>query len=183
MSEWLKGIDESLFLFLNGIGHPPLDGFMWWMSNRYIWFPMYAILIFLLYRKYGQSFYKPLIALILVTVCTDQVAATLMKPFFERPRPCHIPELNSLVNLIGNCGGKYGFPSSHAANAFGLASFFFGLKRPKVSLFLILWASVVSYSRIYLGVHYPGDVLAGILVGIFFGFLGVSILKKKIKAG
>lgn len=186
MLESLKAIDESLFFLLHEIGHPHLNDFMWWMSNRYIWFPMYALLIFRLYKTHGKTFYHPLIMLILVVLITDQVTASLMKPFFERLRPCHHPEIAPLVKLVGNCGGKYSFASSHAANTFGLASLFFFYERffSKVGFLLILWAAVVSYSRVYLGVHFPGDILVGGLIGLLTGYFAAAFLHhyKKIKS-
>lgn len=165
MLEWLIATDKALFLWLNSLGHPHLDGFMLWMSHKFIWIPLYAYLIYRLYRQYKWQFYIPLLLLILVIVIADQGTSGFMKPFFERPRPCHEPSLQGLMTLVGGCGGHYGFASSHAANTIGLAMFFVWMEKTRFSALLLLWALLVSYSRIHLGVHYPGDVLVGGLVG------------------
>ncbi len=173
MLDWLIDLDKTLFLFLNGLGHPFLDFPMIWLSDKYIWFPFYGYLIFRLYQHYKLQFYQPLIALILVIIIADQTTSGFMKPFFERLRPCHEEELANLIVLIKGCGGSYGFASSHAANTFGLATFFFLIERSKFSIIMLFWAFMVSYSRVYLGVHYPLDII----VGGFVGAVGAVICK------
>lgn len=171
MIEQLKDWDQQLFLWLNGLGHPALDDVMLFLSAKLVWIPLYALLIFLLYRQYGLQFWKPLLAVILVITIADQATSSFMKPFFERHRPCHDSSLDGLMINVGKCGGKYGFASSHAANSFGLASIFFFLGESKKYAWLFVWAALVSYSRIYLGVHFPGDVVVGAFVGFSSGWL------------
>ncbi|XOV90917.1 MAG: phosphatase PAP2 family protein [Bacteroidota bacterium] len=178
MLEWLIEIDKSIFLFLNGLGHPFLDMPMIWLSDKYIWFPFYGYLIYRLFQRYHYSFYQPLITLILIIVITDQTTSGFMKPFFERLRPCHEDELTQLIVLIKGCGGSYGFASSHAANAFGLASFFYFTERSTFSIVMLIWAFLVSYSRIYMGVHYPFDILVGALIGIIAAYSCKTLLYK-----
>lgn len=178
MLEWVLQLDKELLLLLNGLGAPYLDTFMIWMSDKYLWFPMYLYLLFRLYQRYQKTFYFPLFALILVIVCTDQTTSTFMKPFFERLRPCKDETLSELLVVAGKCTGKFGFASGHAANSFGLAAFFYFLERSWVGKGLLAWAAIVSYSRIYLGVHYPGDVLVGAAIGVFYALMAYTFLTR-----
>lgn len=185
MLEWIKNIDSEIFLALNGLGSPFLDLPMIWLSDKYIWIPMYAFLVYQLVRKTGWKFYVPLIGIILVITLCDQITSSFMKPFFERPRPCHEPNLVGLVNIIKGCGGPYGFASGHAANSFGLAFFFHFIFRNKYTSALLIWAALVSYSRVYLGVHYPGDIIVGGSIGWLAAFSVFQLIQRskfRIKA-
>ncbi|MBW6481908.1 MAG: phosphatase PAP2 family protein [Vicingaceae bacterium] len=128
-----------------------------------------------------------LIAVILLIVLSDQASVQLFKEVFKRLRPCHNPQLAGLVHLVDGCGGKYGFVSSHAANTFALALFMgLVLKKhiPFIFTGLLCWAIVVSYSRVYVGVHYVSDIFVGALVGMLIGwfvFLGLQKLNQKFK--
>ncbi|RED95617.1 phosphatase PAP2 family protein [Marinoscillum furvescens] len=184
MLETLLQWDTDLFLALNGLGTPHLDQTMSFLSNKYVWIPMYLYLIFRLYQRHNRSFYLPLLALILVIVCTDQITASILKPYFERLRPCKDPLLEGLVYTVGKCRG-FSFASGHAANTFGLAAFFYFLEKSPLAIALLVWAALVSYSRIYLGVHYPTDVTVGALIGITFGYVwcrGLITLYPKFRA-
>ncbi len=168
----LERLDTSLFLFLNSLHTNFLDKLMWLLSDKLIWLPLYlAIMIIIIYSQKNRALLIiPL--LILAVVISDQVSVHLFKEVFQRLRPCHNPSLEGLVHIVnGKCGGKYGFVSSHAANTFGLAMLSSSiLKRRWYTIMIIVWASLVSYSRIYLGVHYPGDILGGALLGILTGY-------------
>lgn len=186
MLDQLKELDEQLFFLLNGAGSPYLDEVMYWLSDKYIWFPLYVFLLYYLYRKNGLDFYQPVIAIVLIIIISDQFTSGFMKPFFERYRPCRDSSIQHLVYMLDHCGGRYGFASSHAANTFGLATFFYLREKSTLSVILLFWALMVSYSRIYLGSHYPGDILAGALVGMLAAYLMYRLLSKiqpKIKVG
>lgn len=173
MFEFLIRLDNHLFLLLNGLHSPFWDPIMVFASGKLTWLPLYLVLIFFIARKYGWKAIWWLIAIALVIVATDQISVGLFKNIFQRLRPCHTPELKELVHLVGKCGGKFGFVSSHAANTFGVAVFLSLLfKNRWTTLGLLIWATFVSYSRIYLGVHFPGDVLCGAILG---AGVGISI--------
>ncbi|MFA8434792.1 MAG: phosphatase PAP2 family protein [Marinifilaceae bacterium] len=174
MIDWLIGLDKEIFLFFNGMHSSFGDAFMVMISGKIIWSIFYLGIVIALFKQYGYR--KWLIILLgiglTITFC-DQFASGLMKPFFQRFRPSHDPTLSDLVHLVnGKRGGKYGFASSHAANAFGLAMFICSLVRNRIVwVFFMFWACLVSYSRVYLGVHFPGDIFTGAIVGLILGRL------------
>lgn len=173
--------DKELFLFLNGLHSGFWDVLMFNISNKFLWIPLYILLLFLLIRYYKKDSVWIVLTLILIITISDQVSVHGFKNVFLRLRPCHDPELDGLVHIVnGKCGGKYGFYSSHATNHFALAVFFSFIFKPFFRYFtpvILIWAGMISYSRIYLGVHFPADVLAGSLAGTLLGFMGFKILK------
>ncbi|MRT93057.1 phosphatase PAP2 family protein [Ancylomarina sp. 16SWW S1-10-2] len=181
MLETLNQLDQELLLFLNGIHSSFFDSFMYLISGKLVWAVFYLAIIVQIYRSYGwKNCLYLLVAIALVITCCDQMASGILKPYFQRFRPSRSPDISHLVHIVnGYTGGKYGFASSHAANVFGLTTFCsFLFRNKKLSLFLFSWAILVSYSRIYLGVHYPGDIIVGTGIGIFFGYLIYKILPK-----
>ena len=173
MVEKIKQIDTELFLLLNGLHNEFFDTVMWWVSETWFWTPVYLLLLFLIYRKYSlKLFFTSLVFIALVVLLCDRSSVVLFKEFFQRYRPCHNLEIQHLVHTVnGHCGGLYSFVSSHACNHFGLAVFAAGiLERKNLLILLIIWAAIIGYSRIYLGVHYPADVLGGGLVGVLIGY-------------
>ena len=184
MIEKLESIDQQLFVFLNGIHAEWMDPIMVFFSAKFTWIPFYLFLLFWLKRKTNwKAFGVYAISIVLLITLADQGSVKLFKNVFERYRPCHHVEIKEVVHLIKNhCGGKYGFVSSHATNVFALAGFlFFSFKQlyQKNYYGLFAWAAVVSYSRIYLGVHYPADILCGALLGlmisVFVRFITIKL--------
>jgi len=179
--EQILELDRKLFLELNGGFHAPwLDQVMMFLSSTAAWIPLYLILLYVIIKNYRQETWMVLLTIAITILLADQITSTFMKPFFERPRPSHDPELERLVYIVDHYrGGKYGFASSHAANTFGIATlmwFFLKKYRPWVGI-LFLWAVGVGYTRIYLGVHYPGDILAGELVGFLSALVAWHLFK------
>jgi undecaprenyl-diphosphatase len=171
MIDQIEHLDQQLFLYLNSINSPFCDTLMHILTGRLIWVPLYIAILISMAMKYKRKFYVILIFIILAAAMADQVSV-LIKNLVQRPRPCHEPLLEGLVHIVNNhCGGMYGFVSSHASNSFDVAmlSLLF-IGRRWFTIFILLWASVVSYSRIYLGVHYPGDMICGAFVGIMVGW-------------
>lgn len=178
MIEKIIELDEQFFLFLNGLHTDSLDRIMYWISEKYTWIPFYAVLLGIIIWRFKYKAVYILLAVAFVILLADQFTSSFMKPFFERFRPCHEPDLAGMVYLVEGCGGKFGFASSHAANTFGLATFIYLIfhKIYKHVGWLFLWALIVSYSRIYLGAHYPLDILVGAGIGILIGWLVYLIM-------
>lgn len=173
MIEWLIAKDKLVFLWINGFHHPFFDNWMVWISGNVFWIPFYVFIIWLLWKKYAWKVILLLLVLALLVLLSDQGSVQLFKNAFQRLRPCHDPSLDGLVHIVnGKCGGRFGFVSSHAANVFAVAFFLMLLfRRYWISVALVCWAGLISYSRIYLGVHFPGDVVCGAVFGMGTGVL------------
>jgi len=145
------------------------------ITEMWPWVPLYCLWLYMVFKHYGKRGWLILLAVGLVILCSDQLSAHVCKPLFQRLRPCFNPELEGMIHLPkGMPGGQYGFVSSHAANTFAVAAFLTCALRPKTpwaGWMLYGWAFISSYSRIYVGVHYPGDILAGALLGILIGLI------------
>jgi undecaprenyl-diphosphatase len=171
--ETLIAIDKQLFFLINGWHSPFWDFIMFWLSDKLIWIPLYVVFLMLLIRYYKwQTVIIMLFVAILMTL-SDQISVDLFKNIFHRLRPCHDPEMSGLVHLVKDrCGGQYGFVSSHATNHFAIAVFlvfFLGSKMRYFTPLVLFWAAIIGYSRIYLGAHFPGDVICGALLGSTLG--------------
>lgn len=172
MLEILDNIDRQLFLFLNGLNLPWLDPIMYALTDARYWIPLFLIVLGSLIYKFKWQSVTIILFLVLTIVCADQISASLIKPMVGRLRPTHNPELSNLIHTLnGYKGGQFSFVSSHAANAFAIATFLWLSLRQRISWIWIMfvWAAIFSYTRIYLGVHYPGDILFGALLGLLIG--------------
>lgn len=184
MLENVLAFEREAFLWLNGSHTPYLDRFMWLYSGKVVWLPLAAfILILLIYKKNWKEWILILLSIVLVIALCDQFASHLCKPLFTRFRPTHHPDfMNQVQTVFGYRGGLYGFMSSHAANAFGFATFMTFLFRNKwFTVTIFFWAALTSYSRIYLGVHFISDIVPGAIIGILFGY-GVYRLYAKVRS-
>ncbi|MFC7358286.1 phosphatase PAP2 family protein [Jejudonia soesokkakensis] len=174
MIEELLKYDEQLFLFLNGLGNTSWDGFWNVVTHKLSSIPLYAMLLYLVYKKFGVkgTLIVMVVAAFMITA-TDQLA-NLFKYGIARPRPCRVESLQTTIRFVAERCGRFGYFSAHAASSMA-AAVFIGLllkSRYKYLPFLLLfWAVVIGYSRIYLGVHYPLDVITGMFFGAIFGFL------------
>lgn len=173
MAEILYSIDLTIFYFFNhSLSSPFLDKFFSHLTSVNNWFIAYVILLSIVW-KYGGKRGKiaVIITLIMITI-TDQTGYRLLKEYFARPRPCTI--LSDAITPLG-CAGTYSFPSNHALNNFAVATFFSFLF-PQFRLVLFITASLIAISRVYLGVHYPSDILGGAILGIIFGYIFSEIV-------
>lgn len=175
MFEQILQLDTDVFIYLNSMGTPKWDSFWMAYTSKFNWIPFYALLLYLIFKQlHLKGFLITIVAVALMILVTDQVT-NLFKNGFHRLRPCHLAELIDSMRLVkSGCGGQYGFFSGHASNTMA-AAIFIGLtlkKRFKYLIYiLIFWAILMGYSRIYIGVHYPLDVLLGMLFGMLTGIL------------
>ena len=177
MLEQLIEWDKAVFLFLNNTHTPFWDHFMWIYTGRLTWVPLILSLLFVLFRKNWKEALLVVVALALTITLCDQFASSLCKPYFARFRPAQDPEFSPFVQIVnGYRGGRYGFISSHAANSFGAVVLLALIFRNRLfTIAAVVWAIVNCYSRIYLGVHYPGDILAGTVAGIVIAVIVYAI--------
>jgi len=183
MLEELVQFDTELFIYLNGLGTETWDAFWLFYTTKFNWIPFYGLLLFLMYKHINNTkvFLYTLLVIVLMITFTDQITNLFKKVLVMRLRPCHNTEINDIIRLVkSSCGGKYGYFSGHASNSMAVAVFMSSILRSKykyIKYILVVWAIAMGYSRIYVGVHYPLDVLSGMLFGAFSGFVFYRLFK------
>ena len=176
--------DKQAMIFLNNLGSSTFDPFWILVSEKWFWIPLYVIFLYFLYKNFNKkSLFYILLFVALGITASDQIA-NIFKFGFERLRPCHDPSLEGLLREV-KCGGKFGFYSAHSSNSFFVATYLtmlLGKKIKQLPYYLFVWAAIVAYSRVYLGMHFPGDIIIGAIMGIllalFFGTLAKKVIKK-----
>ena len=160
-----KRIDKIIFLFINHDSDSILfDPIMIALRNSYTWIPLYAFILWYSFSRIRENAIHLILLSLVVVTLTDLTSYRLLKPFFERPRPCNDPELMGLVRVLVDCGRSYSFPSNHAANHFGLATLWFLYIKNVTARswhWLWAWAGIICYSQIYVGKHFPSDIIGG----------------------
>ncbi|MDR3235226.1 MAG: phosphatase PAP2 family protein [Prevotellaceae bacterium] len=185
MFDWLIDLDKTLFVLLNNCYCSTFDPVMIFVTGNFSWIPLYLVIFFFFFRKHGwKTGLLALLAVLLIFGLTDQLGVHLFKNTIQRLRPCHESEFQGVIRILEACGGQYSFISNHAANTFGLATFTSLFFRKKWYVWsIVLWAALVSYSRIYVGKHYPLDLLCGAIFGALIAYLVYRLytfLNKKI---
>ena len=175
MFDKLKEWDTQLFLYLNGKHNSFSDVIMYWASDKLFWIPFYIVLLIIVIKHFKKRSILILLHIAALITASDQVSSNLIKNTVKRLRPSHEAAIQDLIHLSkAGAGGTYGFVSSHASNSFALfvfLSFILPASFKPLKYILLFWALLVGYSRIYVGVHYPGDVVFGALLGSILGWL------------
>lgn len=174
MIETILEYDKELFLFLNNLGNTTWDGFWLAYTNKVNWIPFYLLLLFLMFKKFDRKTFLLIVLLApLMILFTDQIT-NLFKDGFERLRPCREESLEGHMRMVKDYCGKFGFFSGHSSNSMAIAVFTGLLLKPyfkKLVFILLFWAALMAYSRIYIGVHYPLDIVSGMVFGGFAGWM------------
>jgi undecaprenyl-diphosphatase len=177
---WLYAADKMLFRLINReLAVPWLDEVMLLLREPLTWVPLYIGLLVWCYRKLHPFFWWFLLFSLVTFALTDFTSSSLLKPWLSRLRPCYDPQLQTSIRSLIACGGRYSLPSAHAANHFGLAMFWY-----RSMYFLLgkkwnwvwLWAGLICYAQVYVGKHYPSDILAGALLGLLTGWCNAQLL-------
>lgn len=175
---YLNELDHSVFLFLNGWHSPVIDLVMYWGTQKLVWFPLFLLMLYFTIRIYRLNTITIILVFIITITISDQ-SANIAKSNVQRLRPSNDPRISEQVHVVnGYRGGQFGFYSSHASNTMAIAIFLILLLRSRyrwVAAVLLPWALFMSYTRVYLGVHYPGDLLTGMIAGAVIGWLGAQL--------
>lgn len=181
----LEKWDQWLFIQINDhLSNSFFDSIMPFIRSQYLWPPLYLFLLVFVLHNFKSNVWWWIILFICLVSLTDMTSSQLIKYAFHRIRPCRDPDFFEHVRLlVNNCSGTYSFTSSHAANHFGMATFMFLTLRPRIGKWIwlaFIWAAVISYAQVYVGVHYPFDVLGGAAIGFAFGWLFGSFFNKRL---
>lgn len=179
--EWLDHLDKTAFVFIHhDFNYRLLDKAFLLIRNQFTWIPLYGFILYIALTKFKKSAILFIALSILTFALCDSLSASWLKPLIGRLRPCYNPELQPMINNLIECGGKFSFPSTHASNHFGLASFWYWSvfhASGKRWNWLWLWAFLVGYAQIYVGKHYPLDIAGGALLGLIIGTLLAKIFE------
>ncbi|MFI5221710.1 MAG: phosphatase PAP2 family protein [Bacteroidia bacterium] len=185
MFETIKHLDQQFFVAVNsGMQNALLDWLCPWMRNQYVWYPLYLVLFFFIYKKYKNETLWIATGIILLVLVSDQLSANVIKNLVQRLRPCNDPSMQGHIRLFVNCGSGFSFVSAHATNHFAIAvyfSSFFSSQRKWFLPIALLWAAGIAFSQVYVGVHYPLDVICGALIGSLLGAVASRLVFMKIK--
>ncbi len=178
--------DRQFFFLINGqLQNPFFDFIMPFVRDKNFWIPLYVLLVFYFLRRFKKKSWVPLLSAAITVVLTDQLSSSVIKPLVHRLRPCNDPSITSQVHLLVGCGSGFSFVSSHAANHFGIACFLIVLLHDRfkwITAAAIAWAALVCFAQVYVGLHYPFDILGGALIGIAAGTT-TGIICKRILGG
>lgn len=184
MIETLKNIDTEWFLAINtGMQNAFWDSVCPFMRNQKNWYVLYVMILWVCYRKWKNKSIWVLGGAALLVLISDQVSANLIKNTVQRLRPCNEPMLSGMVHNIVGCGKGYSFISAHATNHFAIAIFFSVLFYPTykwVPYIAVVWAALIAFSQVYVGVHYPFDVICGAVLGVLLGYIGGRFISKNL---
>jgi undecaprenyl-diphosphatase len=178
----LKEIDRNVFLWVNAkASSPSIDWLFMALREAAVWIPLYLFMLYWIIRWHKKFAWQFILFTLLVFAVTDYSSASLLKPLFLRLRPCADPSLEGLMRSLVGCGGRYGMPSTHASNHFGMASFWYFTilwMHSRKWVWLWVWAFLICYAQVYVGKHYPGDVLIGAILGTVVGLLFALLFRR-----
>jgi len=188
--ELVLELDRNLLIFLNSLGSEKFDNLWLILTNKFTHIPLYLLLLFLLFRSLRYSYQKQklykvysiyMLSIVFLIFISDQLS-NLFKNSIQRLRPCHDDQIQNIIRVVKeDCGGLYSFFSAHASNSFVIATIFIlFMNRKKEYFLLFLWAAVVAYSRVYLGVHYPSDIIIGSLIGISVSYFFYIVIFNRL---